>query len=312
MKVFLPGGAGLVGINLIASLKSSHPEWKLLVVDKKYEAIYIASKVFPDVDFLCEDLTFTENQQWPEEIRDCNACVMLQAEIGNTDNEKFERNNVLTTKIILKELKEAGLNRIIHISSSVVNSVSNDLYTKTKLKQEELVLKAFPESIVLRPTLMFGWFDRKHLGWLANFMAQSPIFPIPGKGNFIRQPLFVGDFCSIIQRCIENFSIQGTYNISGLEKIRYIHLMKMLKKSKSARTLFIYLPIPIFNFLLKLWALISRKPAFTSSQLHALTAGDQFEVIDWPSIFQINPTKLEDALKKTHQDKRYSNIQMPF
>tara|TARA_Y100001968_G_scaffold141817_1_gene129645 strand:+ start:21770 stop:22708 length:939 start_codon:yes stop_codon:yes gene_type:complete len=312
MKVFLPGGAGLVGINLIASIKSSNPEWKLLVVDKKYEAIYIASKIFPDVDFLCEDLTFKENQKWPQEIRGCDACVMLQAEIGTTDNKKFELNNVLTTKVILKELKDAEINRIIHISSSVVNSISNDLYTKTKLKQEELVLKAFPEAIVLRPTLMFGWFDRKHLGWLANFMIKSPIFPIPGRGNFIRQPLFVGDFCSIIKKCVEDYSIQGIYNISGLEKIKYIQLMKMLKKAKSAQTLFIYLPIPIFNFLLKLWALISRQPAFTSSQLHALTAGDQFEVIDWPSVFQINPTQLEDALKVTHQDNRYSNIKMPF
>ena len=25
--------------------------------------------------------------------------------------------------------------------------------------------------VVLRPTLMFGWFDRKHLGWLSRFMS---------------------------------------------------------------------------------------------------------------------------------------------
>ena len=28
---------------------------------------------------------------------------------------------------------------------------------------------------------MFGWFDRKHLGWLSRFMSKVPIFPIPGK-----------------------------------------------------------------------------------------------------------------------------------
>ena len=312
MKVFLPGGAGLVGINLIASIKSNYPEWKLLVVDKKSAAVDIASKIFPDVDFLCEDLTFKGTQRWPKEIKDCEVCVMLQAEIGNTDTKKFVLNNVISTKVILKELKRVGIKRIIHISSSVVNSIANDIYTKTKTKQEKLVLNDFPDAIVLRPTLMFGWFDRKHLGWLANFMIKSPVFPIPGKGEFIRQPLFVGDFCSIIQRCVDDFSIQGIYNISGLEKIKYIQLMKILKRVKSSKTLFVFLPIPIFNFLLKIWALISRQPAFTSSQLKALTAGDQFEVIDWPTIFQINPTKLDHALKITHQDPRFSNIKMPF
>ena len=49
-----------------------------------------------------------------------------------------------------------------------------------------IVLRYFPDSIILRPTLMFGWFDRKHLGWLSNLMVSFPLFPIPGKGQFIR------------------------------------------------------------------------------------------------------------------------------
>ena len=46
MKVFLPGGAGLVGLNLIALLQSNHPDWELLVVDKKAEAVVIARELF--------------------------------------------------------------------------------------------------------------------------------------------------------------------------------------------------------------------------------------------------------------------------
>ena len=39
MKIFLPGGAGLVGLNLIALLQEKHPDWELLVVDKKSDAV---------------------------------------------------------------------------------------------------------------------------------------------------------------------------------------------------------------------------------------------------------------------------------
>ena len=35
MRLFLPGGAGLVGLNLIQQLREKHPDWALLVVDKK-------------------------------------------------------------------------------------------------------------------------------------------------------------------------------------------------------------------------------------------------------------------------------------
>ena len=34
MKLFLPDGAGLAGLNLIATLQQDHPDWQLIVVDK--------------------------------------------------------------------------------------------------------------------------------------------------------------------------------------------------------------------------------------------------------------------------------------
>lgn len=312
MKIFLPGGAGLVGLNLIALLQSRYPSWDLLVVDKKREAVLIAQKLFPTVSFLIEDLTETDGQQWPMIVQGCDACVMLQAEIGNTDPSQFERNNVLSTEVVLRELKRANIKHLVHVSSSVVNSAATDLYTSTKRQQEQLVLQQWPDAIVLRPTLMFGWFDRKHLGWLARFMRKIPLFPIPGSGQFIRQPLYVGDFCVLIQRCLENEGLCGVYDITGFEKVSYLNLMRQLRRAVGSRTLIIHLPIPIFGALLQLWALVSHQPAFTRSQLKALTAGDEFEVINWPEVFSVRPTPLSEALRITYQDPRFSQVEMPF
>ena len=312
MKVFLPGGAGLVGLNLIAKILDEHCDWEILVVDKKLEAVEIGRKLFPRVKFLCENLTFKGNQRWYKEILNYDCCVLLQAEIGNLDVNQFELNNIISTKVVLKELKKSKIERIVHISSSVVNSVSKDIYTRTKIKQEKLVLSAFQDAIVLRPTLMFGWFDRKHLGWLYRFMKKIPIFPIPGRGRFKRQPLFVGDFCKIILRTLEKNSIKGIYDISGLEKINYIDLMSLLKYFSESKTIFIFLPIKLFDFFLKIWSFVSPNPAFTSSQLEALTAGDEFEIIDWPKIFSIKNTPLEEALEITFRDQLYSSISIPY
>ncbi|MFN5220454.1 MAG: NAD-dependent epimerase/dehydratase family protein [Cyanobacteriota bacterium] len=312
MKVFLPGGAGLVGLNLIATLQEYHPSWNLLVVDKKQVAVDAGRKLFPNVTFLVEDLCHTEGMQWPSLLQGQDACVMLQAEIGNTDASQFERNNITSTQVVLDQLQKAGVPHLVHISSSVVNSVAQDLYTTTKRTQERLVLERWPEAVVLRPTLMFGWFDRKHLGWLARFMQRMPIFPIPGHGRFIRQPLYVGDFCRVIQSCLEQPSLQGRYDITGIERIRYIDLMRSLRSAVGSSTVMLSLPIPVFAFLLRLWAWIKRKPAFTTDQLKALTAGDEFELIDWPGIFGVRPTPLAEALKITYRDPRFSDVVIPF
>ena len=77
---------------------------------------------------------------------------------------------------------------------------------------------------------MFGRFDRKHIGWLARFMQRVPVFPIPGSGRFLRQPLFAADFCEIIVSSILA-KTTGTYNITGQERIDYIYLIRAVKKA---------------------------------------------------------------------------------
>ena len=161
MKLFLPGGAGLVGLNLIYLIQKNYPDWELIVVDKKSKSIEIAKKLFPDsnISFVSENLNITDNAKWPSLIKNCDACIMLQEEIGNTDNNQFWYNNVESTITIIKELKKNNIKRLIHISSSVVNSVSRDQYTITKRKQEEIVKTEWEDPVILSPTLMFGWFD---------------------------------------------------------------------------------------------------------------------------------------------------------
>ena len=113
-------------------------------------------------------------------------------------------------------------------------------------------------------------------------------------------------------RSLEDEKITGIYDITGLEKVSYVGLMRQLRLATRARTLMIHIPIPIFGFLLQLWALVAKQPAFTRSQLAALTAGDEFEVINWPVIFSVPPTPLADALRMTYQDPRFSAVEIPF
>ena len=78
MKIFIPGGAGLVGLNLIYLLSKSHPEWEILVVDKNKSSINIAKKLFKRVNFICEDLTNCKNSKWSGIIKNFDVCIMLK------------------------------------------------------------------------------------------------------------------------------------------------------------------------------------------------------------------------------------------
>lgn len=165
---------------------------------------------------------------------------------------------------------------------------------------------------ILRPTLMFGWFDRKHLGWLSRFMKKSPIFPIPGHGRYMRQPLYVGDFCNIIIGCIENNAKGGVYNISGHERVDYIDIIRRIKQVTRARAAILNLPYWLFFLLLYVWGLFDKNPPFTTQQLAALVGKDEFEVIDWPRIFGTTSTPFDQALLETFTHPLYSGITLEF
>lgn len=233
------------------------------------------------------------------------------AQIGGIEPKAYVRNNVEATERLLEAAVRHKVPYLVNISSSVVNSMAVDDYTETKKAQEALVAATGIKQVILRPTLMFGWFDRKHVGWLARFMQRVPVFPIPGSGKFLRQPLYAADFCEVIASSIANEKT-GAYNITGQERIDYIDLIRAVKVATRAKTHVVKIPYGLFAAMLKVNALFDKDPAFTVKQLQALVTPDVFEVIDWPEIFGVRATPLQQAFHETFQDPVYSQIVLDF
>lgn len=308
-KIVIPGGAGLVGQNLVVQLKR-RGFTRLVVLDKHSDNLAVLRRLHPEVVAECVDLA--EPGAWQAHFAGASAVVMLQAQIGALDADPFLRNNLAATEQVLAAMRRHGVPYLVHVSSSVVESVAVDDYTITKRKQEEIVLASGIESIVLRPTLMFGWFDRKHLGWLARFMKRVPLFPIPGHGRYMRQPLYAGDFCRIIVNCIEKRIAGRVCNITGLEKIDYIDIIRQIRHATRARALLVKVPVGLFSVLLRVWAWFDRNPPFTAAQLRALVAHDEFEVIDWPGMFEVSPTPFANAIDETFNHPTYGTVTLRF
>lgn len=308
-KIVIPGAAGLVGQNLIVQLKKKGYS-NITAIDKHHENVKVLRKLHPELRVIEADLA--ERGEWEDAFKDADVVVMLQAQIGAPTLEPFTRNNVISTKNILEVMKMYTVPYLVHISSSVVNSVATDFYTNTKKEQEKLVLESGIPQCILRPTLMYGWFDRKHLGWLSRFMEKVPFFPIPGHGRYMRQPLYEKDFCNIIISAIEKQPQNEIYNITGRDKVDYIDIIRTIKKVKGLKTPIVKIPFSLFKGLMATYALFSSNPPFTTQQLDALVADDEFELIPWWEIFEVEPTPFEDAMYETFNDPTYSKIILKF
>ncbi len=304
-RIVLTGAAGLVGQNLLVELRGQGYT-NLVAIDKHGYNLGILRGLHPQVEVIEADLA--EPGDWSRAFAGAAVVVQLHAQITGKHRELFDRNNLTATAHVLEAVKAHAVPYLVHISSSVVNSVATDDYTETKKQQEAMVVSSGLRHCVLRPTLMFGWFDPKHLGWLSRFMARTPVFPIPGDGRFMRQPLYERDFCRCIVRCIERQPDGTVYDIVGDTRIDYVDIIRTIKRVKGLRTWIVHIPIGFFAFLLRTYSLFSSKPPFTADQLKALSAGDDFTGVDTDAVFGVKQHGFEDAVRESYTDPRYSQI----
>ncbi|WFU12173.1 NAD-dependent epimerase/dehydratase family protein (plasmid) [Rhizobium sp. CB3090] len=308
-KIVITGAAGLVGQNLIARLKANS-DLRIVGIDKQPANTALLRRIHPEIEVIEADLA--QSGPWTDALANADALVLNQAQIGGLVEQDFVDNNVIATKRIVAAMREHKTPYFVQISSSVVNSKADDFYTRSKTAQEEFIntVEDIPH-IVLRPTLMFGWFDRKHLGWLRRFMDRTAIFPIPGNGKFIRQPLYVGDFAAIIASSLASRKT-GTFDISGREQIYYGDLIKLIHDIVKPKAKIVHIPYGLFWALLFIYGKFSKIPPFTTSQLEALVIPETFPVIDWENTFGITATPLRQAVSETFLDPRYAGIVLDF
>lgn len=304
-KIVVTGAAGLVGQNLVAML-SRMGYRNLTAIDKHEKNMAILARLHPDVACVTADLA--EPGTWEKVFSETQRLFLLQAQITGAEYAIFQRNTIDSTANVLRAAKEHRIPFTVFASSSVVNSVADDNYTRSKIEQEKMMLASGLDCCLLRPTLMFGWFDPKHFGWLSRFMARMPVFPIPGHGRYVRQPLYVQDFCRALVWCAENRPSGAVYDIVGQEDVCYIDIIKTIKAIKKLRTTVVPIPVPLFRFLLKFYALFSSRPPFVADQLDALMAGDYFKGHDLETEFGFRQTPFQDAMIETFTDPVYSGV----
>lgn len=295
MNILVTGAAGLVGQNLIPLLV--HEGHQVTALDRNTQNLTLLQRLNSQVT--CINADTSEHGEWEKAFAKTDIVVQLHAQIAAQRKQPFVKSNVEGVRNVLELCKKHKVKHLIHLSSSVVISVANDDYTETKRAGEELVKNSKVPHTILRPPLMFGCFDAKHLGYITRFMEKIPIIPVPGSGKYIRQPLYVNDLCNVIVELTKRSPENKVWNIIGKERISYIDLLKIICKTRGWKRLFIPIPLPLFGFLLKIYSFITRKTVFTPEQMKALVAGDEFPIEPWCEHFGVRYTPFREAIWRT-------------
>lgn len=302
MKVVLAGGAGMVGHNLAPLLL--HAGARVIALDKNQQNLDLLRRLNPRVEAHHADLS--EGGAWTDLLAGVDAVVDLKAQIASPDETAFARNNVRAQERLLEACRAHAVRHLVHLSSTVVISVAKDAYTESKRAAEEMVRHSAVPHTILRPALMYGCFDVKHLGYITRVLEVMPVLPIPGSGRYMRQPLYVMDLCRVVKRCLERGPTHAAHNIVGLERIDFIDMLRVIANARGLRRILLPVPLPLFSAALEVTGRLLRRPRFTKEQLVALIAGDDFPLDGWCEAFDVRYTPFREALREVYASPFYA------
>lgn len=261
-NLLITGGAGFIGSHVVRRMVEKYPDYRIVNLDKLTYAGNLSNlqdiEEYPNYVFERADICDMETLRAIFRRYQIDGVIHLAAEShvdrSIADPFTFARTNVLGTLALLQAAKEYwngdwNGKRFYHISTDEVYgalSLGNEFFTEqtkydphspysaSKASSDHFV-RAFHDTYGL-PTIITNCsnnygpyqFPEKLIPlFIDNIRNRKPL-PVYGKGENIRDWLYVEDHARAIDLIFHKGKIAESYNIGGCNEWRNIDLVKLL------------------------------------------------------------------------------------
>ena len=275
------GGTGFIGRNLIAKLAKKG--FKIIVPTRNpYLHGYLKPMGEPgQIEVLkFNPFNFSNLNDFTDSSEIVVNCIGVLYE---KKNQKFDHMHHLFPKFLTSILNEKVTKKFIHISALGAKENSNSLYIKSKFQGEQAIVYNFKNSVILRPSIVFGTNDN-FFNLFNKLINLLPIIPLAGaKTKF--QPCYVGDVTDAIIKILEEVNPSQVYELGGPKVYTFKELIETLLISLNKKRLIVGLPDFISRIQAKIMQLFPN-PLLTEDQLEILKS-DNICSNQYPGFFEL-------------------------
>lgn len=225
MRYLVTGGAGFLGINLIRHL---------LARGARVRSLDVAPFPYAEADRV-EVLTgdIRDAALLPAALADIDIVVHCAAALPLCPEAEIFSTEVAGTRALLAAARKAGVDRVVHISSTAVYGVPDHHplveddpligvgpYGAAKIAAEAECAKARAGGLcvpVLRPKSFVGPERLGAFELLFDFAFRGHNFPVLGRGDNLYQLLDVADLCEAVERCAtgDRATVNDVFNVGA-------------------------------------------------------------------------------------------------
>ena len=235
------GGSGFLGRYVVRQL-ASRGFFIRVIVRNPNEALFLRvyGKV-GQIQLISGDIK--EELKIHEYVKGSSCVINCVATFFETRSQSFNVLHVNAAKNLAKVAEKEGINQFIHISSLGASTESSSQLLRSKGAGEEAVLECFPNSNIIRPSLIFGTEDT-FFNRFAKLSSISPFIPVVGPETKF-QPVYVDDVARVISLLVETDQKKRYLELGGDETYTFKELISMLLAEIKRTRLILKIPFPL-------------------------------------------------------------------
>lgn len=272
MNVLVTGGAGFIGSNFVFHMLNEHPTYRIVCLDALTYAGNL-STLEPVIEnsnfkFVKGNITDRElvEKLFEEENFDFVVNFAAESHVDRSieDPGVFLRTNILGTQVLMDASRKYGVKRFHQVST---DEVYGDLpldrpdlffteetpihtsspYSASKASAD-LLVQAYHRTFGLPVSISrcsnnYGpyHFPEKLIPLMISRALNDEFLPVYGKGENVRDWLYVGDHCTAIDLILHKGKVGEVYNIGGHNEKTNLEVVKtILKELEKPESLITY------------------------------------------------------------------------
>lgn len=261
MKIIVTGGAGFIGGNFVHYMMGKYPDYDIVCLDKLTYAgnMETLKSVMDNPHFTFAKIDIADREAvyklFEEEKPDMIVNFAAESHVDRsiTDPGIFLQTNVVGTGVLLDACRKYGIKRYHQVSTDEVYgdlpldrpdlffTEETPLHTSSPYSSSkagaDLLVMAYHRTFGLPVTISrcsnnYGpyHFPEKLIPLIiANALADKSL-PVYGKGENVRDWLYVEDHCRAIDMIIHNGKVGEVYNIGGHNERTNLQVVKTILK----------------------------------------------------------------------------------
>ena len=232
------GGSGFVGRYVVQRLAQAG--WRVRVaVRRPNEALFLkgyghVGQVEPILCNIRDEASVARAMTSADAVVNC---VGILSESGKNSFDAVQSEGAGR---VARLAAKAGVARLVQISAIGADADGESAYARTKAIGEAAVREAFPQAVILRPSIVFGPEDQ-FFNRFAGMTTMSPALPVVGADTLF-QPVWVDDVAKAAVMGVTGEARPGTYELGGPEVSTFRALMERMLGVIQRRRLIVNIP----------------------------------------------------------------------